>query len=645
MRRLLRYPVASILGVTSLSAVAIMLLAAAPSTPAGDDRPPRVAQAVGDDRDAADRAIVSLRADGPEGLAEFQAAHAASIEGLKEKPACLWSADSAERRVADALDQIAGQRDAASSGLYWYTDLDAAKAAARREQKPILSLWMMGKLTDELSCANSRYFRTTLYADERVAEYLRGRCILHWRSVRPVPKITVDYGDGRRLERTITGNSAHYVLDSSGRVVDVLPGLYAPQSFLALLHEALSVAERVRRSDLPARNAALAAWHGKRYERLKDLLADREMPTDDLGWIEEVFFPFLNPPAQESPISQSAPPPPAPSAKTAAPPAGEPLRMVLGSSHILAWRSRIVQAQTNSPAIAELESVSPTEFRITAKSPGVTQLYVVPEKGDYQIVDVTVYVNGNSLARLLEAKFAETPIQLTQSGNGIVVRAFEDEAFEKESPTFKDQFGWLAHDVKTYPAATETFPIAVPKGFGELAIIEDVTGWSMPSRPWVGAQAARKKPSDLVPPAPEKLAITAEGIIRGWVAQCAAATDPWVRFSPSSERLIRAKMAAMPAEFLPGPRAAVEAKALLNFRRAVAADTIRNEFDLHRQIHAWLTDDAAVDLEKLNDRIYAELFLTPREDPWLGLLNIEAYTAIDAHGVVIERRRVVSSER
>ena len=75
---------------------------------------------------------------------------------------------------------------------------------------------MLGKLTDEFSCANSRFFRTALYANKEISDYLRDNFVLHWQSVRPVPRVTVDFGDGRKLERTITGNSAHYVLDAAG---------------------------------------------------------------------------------------------------------------------------------------------------------------------------------------------------------------------------------------------------------------------------------------------------------------------------------------------------------------------------------------------------------------------------------------------
>jgi hypothetical protein len=39
-------------------------------------------------------------------------------------------------------------------------------------------------------------------------------------------------------------------------------------------------------------------------------------------------------------------------------------------------------------------------------------------------------------------------------------------------------------------------------------------------------------------------------------------------------------------------------------------------------------------VEKLNEKVYAELFLTPRSDPWLGLLSVDVYTALDNGGIV-----------
>ncbi|MEQ8212129.1 MAG: hypothetical protein RH917_20180 [Lacipirellulaceae bacterium] len=215
--------------------------------------------------------VQEMRALGPEGLTAALEEYSRGCRGQK------GLTPETHKRWQAALDQIAAQRGAATSRLYWYTDLEAAKVAAEKSEKPILSLRMLGKLTDEYSCANSRFFRTTLYANEEISNALRERFVLHWQSVRPVPKVTIDFGDGRKLERTLTGNSAHYILSPQGRPLDVLPGLYSPQKFLSWLGRVEQLAQHfihipkydrveptrireLRRYHQKSEQAILAAW-------------------------------------------------------------------------------------------------------------------------------------------------------------------------------------------------------------------------------------------------------------------------------------------------------------------------------------------------------------------------------------------------
>lgn len=226
--------------------------------------------AVADDDAAAQAARQRLRAAGPEGLRAFERAHEAALTAAydavlaaaeapqdRRDPAGL--ADPTRARLLAALDAVCGQRDCLLSRLYWHTDLEEAVRTARREGKPVLSLRLLGDLRDELSCANSRFFRALLYPDPAVRALLRDRFVLHWASERPAPKITIDLGDGRQVVTTITGNSAHFVLDAGGRPVDVIPGLYAPADFVAALQRA---------EDLARRTAVLAG------DDLRDALAD-----------------------------------------------------------------------------------------------------------------------------------------------------------------------------------------------------------------------------------------------------------------------------------------------------------------------------------------------------------------------------------
>jgi hypothetical protein len=187
-------------------------------------------QATSADPAEAARAIAELREQGPAGLEALRQVHSEEINRQIANP--LVAATPEWQRLSLALDTVSQQKDSYLSGLYWYTDLNQARAAARAAGKPILSLRLLGKLNEEFSCANSRFFRTILYSNEEIGKTLTEKFILHWESVRPAPRVTIDFGDGRKLERTLTGNSIHYVLDADGRTLEALPGLYGPAAFL-----------------------------------------------------------------------------------------------------------------------------------------------------------------------------------------------------------------------------------------------------------------------------------------------------------------------------------------------------------------------------------------------------------------------------
>jgi hypothetical protein len=172
------------------------------------------------------------------------------------------------------VDEHAGQKDAVQAGLYWYRDLERAKQVAATAGKPILSLRLLGQLDCDLSCANSRFFRTVLYANAEVSAFLREQFVLHWESVRPVPVISIDFGDGRVLRRTVTGNSIHYVLTPEGKVLDALPGLYGPRRFQQQLQLALAVAGRL--DSAPDADAVLRTYHAGRLSALEGALAQHE---------------------------------------------------------------------------------------------------------------------------------------------------------------------------------------------------------------------------------------------------------------------------------------------------------------------------------------------------------------------------------
>lgn len=254
--------------------------------------------AVSADSREADEAIDRLRALGPPGLQALFTRYPGEVEALRKRAGSNAVLSDETLRVRKAIDRVAQQLDAYSSGLYWYTDLERAKKAAQQSGKPLLVLRMLGNLTDDCSCANSRFFRTALYANKEVSTYMREHFVLAWSSERPVPKITIDFGDGRKLERTITGNSVHYVLDSNGIIVDALPGLYGPGAFLRVLKRIESVAKKSAQLMGEDIRLNLLAYHSEQSRDLSNRLL--------LHSTKKVITEIEQPRAEEKPSAEAA---------------------------------------------------------------------------------------------------------------------------------------------------------------------------------------------------------------------------------------------------------------------------------------------------------------------------------------------------
>jgi hypothetical protein len=386
-------------------------------------------------------------------------------------------------RLEAAIDEVAGQRYAYQSRLYWYTDLDQAKAAAAKQNKPILSLRMLGKLTDDFSCANSRFFRTTLYANKDVSNLLREKFVLHWRSVRPVPKVTIDFGDGRKLERTLTGNSIHYVLAADGQVIDGIPGLYGPAAFRQQLETTLGIASLLKHREPHTRLEFIAAVHRERLTQL------------DQNWAKDF---------------QAA-------------------SALLG--------------QATQPTTADVKAA-------------LERALVAPAQG------------------------APAPGRAAAP-----------------------------------PPATKAVETAVPKRMIERPLV----------RAALPAEAANP------------VNVTDE---RLWqlIAQLHAADS---KLDAASVKLISSQNPiAAHAARLARTKSYVESPLVRMVRTlegSIATDTVRNEYQFHRQIHDWLANDPAAEIENFNERVYAQLFLTPSSDPWLGLAPVDTYTALPNAGVASQQ--------
>jgi hypothetical protein len=434
-----------------LLAVVVALATAASIYAEGIAKEELARQAVSENSANAAAAVRALRAMGPEGLdAIFQ-----QYDAETRRFSASGDAIETWKRISFAIDNVAMQKDAYSSRLYWYTDLEEAKRAATAQNRPILSLRLLGNLNEEFSCANSRFFRATLYANTEISKFLRENYILHWKSVRPAPRVTIDFGDGRKIERTLTGNSIHYVLNGSGVVIDALPGLYSPEKFAAFI--------------------------------------------------------------------------------------------------------RMAQAQSKMPpSTAITGSERQPEYRID-----LLQNYRARE---YR----TLYGQINTVGNQVGLKFDTT---------------------RKAARSFEEM-----------PPAMVAAAFAMAKSMAEIRVLKNIT--------------------------PDLTQYGGEQIDLDKWKKIAGLTKNEAKLDAASIAFIRkqtGKNSLTPKEF---------DKLIRNLESYMSVDTARNEFLMRPTLLVWLNKGMDKDLDTLNEKVYAELFLTPNEDKWLGLYSTDIYTALDGNGII-----------
>ncbi len=328
--------------------------------------------------------------------------------------------------------------------------------------------------------------------------------MLFWHSVRPVPTVTIEFGDGRTLKRTLTGNSCHYVLDAQGRPIDALPGLYGAKAFVAGLDRAAEVATRCAPLDEKGTLVELQKYHAARADAI------RRQWQEDLEKIGAL------------------------------------------------------------PSRGNREPASATISRVTTQ-PAAVQPALIP-----------------SPATLPTTTLSTTTVALKRSAP----------AAPSERP----------------PQVVAANAIAAPKGAAETRILAaalaDPRVLQSASTEEVWSQLAQLHAADAELDQASWRFIASQNPTAGRAAEVAVTK----RFVAAEEPLI---------------------KLVRTLQHTIAIDTVRNEYQLHRQIHEWFAANPAAQrkLMPLNERVYAELFLTPTSDQWYGLLPSDGYTGLDDNGV------------
>jgi hypothetical protein len=113
-----------------------------------------------------------------------------------------------------------------------------------------------------------------LFSKPEVANFINASFEPVWESVRPVPLVRIDFGNGTVLTRTLHGNIASYVCAADGQVLDILPGIYAPTAYLERLGQLRLLANYVDQKCPSRRSERLKAYH----DGQRQALAKKQVP-------------------------------------------------------------------------------------------------------------------------------------------------------------------------------------------------------------------------------------------------------------------------------------------------------------------------------------------------------------------------------
>jgi hypothetical protein len=107
-----------------------------------------------------------------------------------------------------------------------------------------------------------------LFSRDRVADFINANFEPAWESVRPVPIVRIDFGNGAVLTRTLHGNILTSVCNADGSVLDALPGIYAEETYLDRLDQLRLLARYTQAAPPDARAARLQGYHRTQAELL-----------------------------------------------------------------------------------------------------------------------------------------------------------------------------------------------------------------------------------------------------------------------------------------------------------------------------------------------------------------------------------------
>jgi hypothetical protein len=107
-----------------------------------------------------------------------------------------------------------------------------------------------------------------LFSQDAVADFINANFEPAWETVRPVPVVRIDFGNGTVLTRTLHGNILTSVCAPDGNLLDALPGIYTEAAYLDRLDQFRLLARYVGSQPPDQRAARVRDYHQRQAEAL-----------------------------------------------------------------------------------------------------------------------------------------------------------------------------------------------------------------------------------------------------------------------------------------------------------------------------------------------------------------------------------------
>ncbi len=117
-----------------------------------------------------------------------------------------------------------------------------------------------------------------MFSREDVSAFINRNFEPAWETVRPVPIVRIDFGNGNVATRTLHGNVASYVCSADGQVADIVPGIYTPAAYTTALEPMRVLVGTLSRLPEAQRLARWREYHVANLQRLRNLQALQAAP-------------------------------------------------------------------------------------------------------------------------------------------------------------------------------------------------------------------------------------------------------------------------------------------------------------------------------------------------------------------------------